>query len=135
MKKSLLTLLFTIFITISGFSQISPNKADDYIKEFFGPNYQRLLQNEPQRILSYKQLLTKRIEFIKEKEQDDEKFVKISTLDLFNNFNSDLKRDLKFSIETFNPLKYAMPFFNLRTSVYRLDGTDWLIKINAQNIK
>ena len=75
------------------------------------------------------------MEFIKEKEQDDEKFVKISTLDLFNNFNSDLKRDLKFSIETFNPLKYAMPFFNLRTSVYRLDGTDWLIKINAQSIK
>lgn len=135
MKKLLLSLILTQFIVFSGHSQITKEKSTAYIKEFFGDKYNVFVNEQPQRIASYLNLLTERIEFKKISNSKGEKYIKISELELFNKFNPNIRRDSSYDISTFNPLKYSMQFFNLKTNIYRLEGTEWVIIVKAQNIK
>lgn len=57
----------------------------------------------------------------------------LSTVMLKNKCNKTLQHDsgLRFSPETFNPLKYFFPFHEKNSAIYRVDGTNYIIRIKG----
>ncbi|MBW3518212.1 hypothetical protein [Flavobacterium sp. NKUCC04_CG] len=102
---------------------------DPRIQEVYRDNM-KLLASDPWRVKALERLLTERIEIIEVAPSADEKDVKLSTMPLFNKYNRNLRRDEAFDINNFNVLKYDLNFFaNFRIS-YRIDNTNYIIKIN-----
>ncbi len=93
---------------------------------------QEVLQNA-QVLKDIKHLLRNRILIYKV--DDDSKHKKcqlLSEVPLFNDFNSGLKRDTIFNLDTFNPLKYKLKFFGKGTYLYRIDNTNYYIQVTSQ---
>lgn len=102
---------------------------DPRIQEVYRDNM-KLLASDPWRVKALERLLAERIEIIEVAPSADEKDVKLSTMPLFNKYNRNLRRDEAFDINNFNVLKYDLNFFaNFRIS-YRIDNTNYIIKIN-----
>ena len=57
----------------------------------------------------------------------------LSEVPLFDDYNKDLKRDKKFDVSNFNPLKYKLDFFANGTYLYRVDNTNYFIQITSQH--
>lgn len=130
MKHLIIALLF--------FSTIYHAKAQDInpkIQEFLGNKTNEIAQNEPYRIAALTDLLDNRIKIVESPIVGEDKYVKVFSLGLMDKYNPDMKRDLVFDINTFNPLKYNMNFFTSETQVYRIDNTNYIIVIEKQNIK
>lgn len=58
----------------------------------------------------------------------------LSTVDLKNKCNSSLIHDVgeNFLPENFNPLKYFFPFYNAKPTIYRVDGTNYVVRIKGK---
>lgn len=80
----------------------------------------------------FTKLLTERIKIIEESYNDNEKYIKISSLTLTNKYNPLISHENFKSINEFNPLIYQMDFFAKTTKVYRIDNTDLIIVIDPQ---
>lgn len=63
-----------------------------------------------------------------------EKYVLLSSLQLLNKYNPELKRDdaKSFNPETFNPLKYNFYYFPKKELIYRVDSTNYIIIVHPQ---
>lgn len=110
--------------------------VDPRIVEVFGDQLEKLVLNDRDRLNGLNLLLEKRIKIIIEPYATTEKYPKLSEFELFNFYNKDLKRDMVFDINSFNVLKYNLSFFsNKEIKYYRVDNTDYLIKILSQNLK
>lgn len=109
---------------------------DPRIIEVFGDQLEKLVLNDKDRLNGLNLLLEKRVKVLIEPYATNEKYVKLSEVALFDLYNKDLKRDEHFDINTFNVLKYNLEFYsNQKQMYYRVDGTDYLIKILPQNLK
>lgn len=125
--------LFLFFLNINqSFSQqINPK-----IQEVFGSKTQEILNNNPEQIKLFTELLENRLKIVElPLSSVEDKYIKLSTMPLLNKYNPSLTRDVVFDINTFNPLKYNLNFFSNKVEVYRIDNTDYVIVINPQSSK
>lgn len=110
--------------------------VDPRIVEVFGDQLEKLVLNDKDRLNGLNLLLEKRVKILIEPYATTEKYPKLSEFPLYDFYNKNLKRDEVFDVNTFNVLKYNLSFFsNREPKYYRVDNTDYLIKILAQNLK
>jgi len=103
------------------------------LKEVFADSYQAYILSNPARLKRYKNLLRNRIEILKlDKKRDQKECPLLSQVALFNFFNENLKRDVAFNKESFNPLKYNFNILNKGNILYRIDNTDYFILIKSK---
>jgi len=111
-------------------------EVDPRLVEVFGDQLEKLVLNDKDRLNGLNLLLEKRVKIIIEPYATFESYPKLSEFSVNNSYNKDLKRDDVFDINTFNVLKYNLSFFsNREIKYYRVDNTDYLIKILSQNLK
>ena len=137
MKKFYLLLIFACFAMGSVYSQTFENASitsvDPRIQEVFADQLQTLVLNVPNRLNDLTDILNNRVKIEDKKIEKDEKFVKLSTVEIFNNYNPNLKRDMSIDENIFNPLKYNLRFHAKYTLIYRIDNTDKIIVIYPQS--
>ncbi|WP_353159615.1 hypothetical protein [Myroides odoratus] len=112
-----------------GTTQEGGTVLDPRIAEVYRDNKQLLSEA---RVNALMQLLNERVEIKEEAFVSGEKHQLLSTVPLFNKFNTDLTRDTTVNINTFNVLKYNMDFFGIRSVSYRVDNTNFVIIIHQQ---
>ncbi|RRJ89432.1 hypothetical protein EG240_11545 [Paenimyroides tangerinum] len=137
-RISLLILLGLLsFRAMSQEGEMNDKKeVDPRLVEVFGDQLEKLVLNDKDRLNGLNLLLEKRVKIIIEPYATFEKYPKLSEFSVNNSYNKDLKRDEVFDINTFNVLKYNLSFFsNREIKYYRVDNTDYLIKILSQNLK
>lgn len=111
-------------------------KERKQLEEVYGDKLNDYVLSKPQRLKDVKNLLRNRIEYKRMPNPQDQKPCPLlSEVPLFNNYVSELKRDLVFNPETFNPLKYQFNFYARGIYLYRVDNTDYFIIINSQHQK
>ena len=133
MKKRIgITVLFcNIFFAVQ-----AQEKIDARIKEVYGEYTNEMVLNDPDLLKALNDLLQNRVKIINATLEPDEKFEKLSQIDLLNKYNPNLTRDLVFDPSNFNVLKYKLNFFsNTLSFVYRIDNTNYLIVIEPQSFK
>jgi hypothetical protein len=135
MKKYLFRLLSVLFFVLINSSVSLAQQIDPKIQEVYGDKMQEVMQNDPERIKSYNDLLNNRLKVLEIPVNEKETYPKLSAMGLLNKYNPNIKRDASFDINTFNPLKYDLNFFSTKTEVYRVDNTDYLIVIQPQTFK
>lgn len=134
--KHLFYSFFTFaLIALANVSDANAQQVNSKIQEVYGDKTQEIVQSDPERIKLLNDLLDNRIKIIEMPVNEKEVYPKLSDMPLLNKYNSQLQRDLVFNPDTFNPLKYSLNFFSLKTEVYRVDNTAFLIVINSQGSK
>ncbi len=103
------------------------------INEVYQNNTKDQVLERPMHLKRIKHLLRNRIRIITIDRIDKQRgYQLMSEVELFNHYNSNLKRDVVFNKETFNPLKYSFEFFAPIPKMYRVDGTNYFIQIKSQ---
>lgn len=108
---------------------------DKRIVEVFGNQLENLVLNDTQRLSDLTDILDNRTEIIEQKNTSNEKYLKLSSVPLFNKYNQNLERDKIFNKNNFNVLKYDLEFYAKSVKVYRIDNTNYLLVIQPQNLK
>lgn len=123
----------------SVFSQSNTNKldlnkseshADKCIQELFGNELAYFKSIDPQRITFFKNVVQNRVSLLKENNTTNDKYPKLSSIVLFDKYNSNIKHEAVFDASTFNVIKYKINFFSNETQVIRIDNTDYLLVIS-----
>ena len=127
--SSVIILVGAILLGFSLRAQDRTTTLDPRIAEVYKDNMKMLSET---RVNSLMQLLNERVEIKEEAFVAGEKHQLLSTVSLFNKYNTTLTRDTTMDITTFNVLKYDMKFFNLGTFSYRMDNTNFVIIIHQQ---
>ena len=128
----LFTALFIVFVNINN---TIAQQVNSKIQEVYGDKTQQIMKNEPERIIALNDLLDNRIKIVVSPVKGEDKYTKLSSVELLNKYNPNLKRDEGFDPNNFNALKYNMNFFNSQALVYRVDNTDYIIVIKPQSVK
>ena len=103
------------------------------IKEVYGDKTDEYVLNRPQRVKDIKNILRNRIQYkLAEPGTTIKECPLLSEVPLFNNYVTNLNRDVDFNPTTFNPLKYKFSFYTRGASIYKVDNTDYYIMINSQ---
>ena len=106
------------------------------LQEVYGDKLNDYVLSKPQRLKDIKHLLRNRIEIkLISNPRDQKKSVLLSEVPLFNYYQQDLTRDVSFSPQNFNPLKYLFNFYSLETHMYRVDNTNYYIIIKSQHLQ
>lgn len=140
MKKIYLLLILACFAMSSAYSQTtlgnnnSASTVDPRIQEVYADQLQTLVFNVPNRLRDLNDILTNRVKIEEMKLEKDEKYPKLSEVELFNKYNPELARDMTINENNFNPLKYSFRFHAKTTLIYRIDNTDKVIVIYPQPV-
>ena len=103
------------------------------INEVYQSNAEEIVYSQENYLKDIKHLLRNRILIYEDANAKTQKKCKLlSEVPLFNTHNENLKRDTKFDLSNFNPLKYQLDFFANGTYVYRIDNTNYFIQITSQ---
>jgi len=127
-----LSLLLASMLVMNAAAQESKSSIEK-IYEVYGSAWDEIVAIDSQRQSVFIDLLENRVEIALVPYEKGEKYTPLSTVPLFNKFNSSIKADETFDPENFNILKYDLPFFSMRNLSYRVDGTDYVIFIKSQN--
>lgn len=124
--------VLTSFSVASSFTLKSQNIVQNNIHEVYGELNDDFFKSNNELYTSFIKLLTDRIKIVEELYDQNEKYVKISSLTLSNKYNSSISHENFKSVSEFNPLRYQMDFFSKLTKVYRIDNTNLIIVIDPQ---
>lgn len=109
------------------------HQVDNFIKEVYGDQAQKLIFSNQNLYGSFKKLILERMEITKKTEIQGKKVPKITAEGMLDTYNSNLKHDATFNINTFNPLKYKLAFFDIQSyRMYEIDNTDYILIIKPQ---
>lgn len=147
MKLKLIYLLPILFVSLGTFGQQKttidyPSNVDAplskvekaMINEVYQSKANQEVFNNIEFLKDIKHLLRNRILIYEENNpKAQKKTTLLSEVPLFNDYNKNLKRDERFNISEFNPLKYKLDFFANGTYLYRVDNTNYFIQITSQH--
>lgn len=147
MKLKLIYLLPILFVSLGTFGQQKttidyPSNVDAplskvekaMINEVYQSKANQEVFNNIEFLKDIKHLLRNRILIYEENNpKAQKKTTLLSEVPLFNDYNKNLKRDERFNISDFNPLKYKLDFFANGTYLYRVDNTNYFIQITSQH--
>ena len=144
MRKLLLSAFFA-FIGITLFSsnhdakncqskvfqekKYSKAKIETFVREVFKDKADELVFNSNSRRLEIITEFLNRFEIVERPEYEGKKFALLSTVAINNKYNSELKRDTYYNENTFNPLKYDFNMASKEFLFYRLDNSNYIIRI------
>lgn len=106
------------------------------LEEVYGDKLQDYVLSKPERLKAIKNILRNRISVVVIANPKNQKETKLlSEVPLFDYYVSNLKRDIPFNKNTFNPLKYNFDFYKKGASMYQVDNTNYFIVIKSQHQK
>lgn len=110
------------------------NSEFNQLKEVYGDGLEKDVLNRPQRLKDIKNILRNRVEIVSIPNTQDQKPCKLlSEVPLFDSYVDNLKRDVFFNKNTFNPLKYVFEFYSRGGAMYKVDNTNYFIIIKSQH--
>ena len=113
----------------------APLTSDELLKirELYKESTEDVILNDKARLKRIKHLLRNRLKIFKLDQKDKQRnYTLLSEVELFNHYNSELKRDIVFDRYGFNPLKYNLNFYPSQNVLYRIDGTNYFVQIMSQ---
>src|ERR1700740_2379126 len=96
------TLLIALVVCMS-YVSATAQEIDPRIKEVYKDKTQELVGNDPDRLKALNDLLQNRIKIETSPNLIGDKYPKLSSVDLLNKYNPDLKKDVVFDPNNFNP--------------------------------
>jgi len=147
MKLKLLPLATLLFFSVFLFGQDSKTIEINYpdnvnaplskneramIDEVYKDQADSKVYNNATFLKDIKHLLRNRILIYKDENPKTQKGMQLSQVPLFDTYNKNLKRDVDFKVDNFNPLKYQLDFFSKGTYVYKVDNTNYFIQVTSQ---
>ena len=153
MKRIFKLLNFVVLFSISllinaqenNLSEVTPITYKDNIKtplnseellmitEVYGDFAQQYVFDKSEKLKSVKNILRNRVKIYEENIKDLIGLNKLSQVALFDVFNNNLKRDIIFNPNTFNPLKYDFNYNSRdKSKRYRVDNTNYVIVVYSQ---
>lgn len=147
MNYKLLLFASLFLLSISVFSQDRsgpinfPDNVDEpltkkektMIDEVYQSKAKKVVFDDEEFLKDIKHLLRNRITIYEDNNPETQKKCKLlSQVPLNTEYNENLKRDVKFDIVNFNPLKYQLDFFSKGTYLYRIDNTNYFILVTSQ---
>lgn len=148
MKKRLLIAVFALIgITFFSSNQYVENyklginqdkkytkaQIETFVREVFKDKADELVLNSKSRRLEIITEFLNRIEISERQEYQGKKIPLLSTIPINNKFNPELKMDSYYNQNTFNPLKYDFSMTSNEVLLYRLDNTNYIIRIFPSN--
>ena len=110
------------------------SKERAFIDEVYGDYANKLVYDNPQRLLLFKDILRNRVVINRYDKKDLSSIQPLSKVGIVKSINPNLQRDNYFDANNFNPLKYAFGFFSRQQyTYYRVDNTQYLITILPQH--
>jgi|TARA_B100000524_G_scaffold24825_1_gene12563 hypothetical protein len=104
------------------------------IKEVYGASLNTEILDRPARVLAIKEILRNRVILREITDPNKQKpCPKLSEIPLFDAFVSNLKRDVVFNPNSFNPLKYDFKYHKPGFQLIRVDNTNYFIIIKPQH--
>lgn len=133
MKKKILFLLCSCVAMSYQVQAQNPSAAvNPKIAAIYGTHLNAIIAQDPQRLEVLNQLLNERIVIM---DQDSvsakQKFPALLSQPLFNKYVPDLTADAVYNPNTFNPLKYDLPFFTYGDAGYWINGTNKVLLIRG----
>lgn len=133
------SLVYTAFCFFSIFVSAQSNELigipeeniQAYIQEVYQEGDIPFNVSSPNRYRQLNTLLSERV-FFMESEAVIAKALNVNDVELFNKYNATIQRDTQFNLETFNPLKYDLPFWTVSNSLYRLGNSSYYLVIKGQ---
>jgi hypothetical protein len=108
----------------------------EQLKAVYGNELHNQVLSKPHRLKAIKNILRNRVEILEFPNPNDQKnCTLLSDISLFNYYVPELKRDIVFNVNTFNPLKYNFEFYSRGAHMYRVDNTNYFILIKSQHQK
>ncbi|MFK7749562.1 MAG: hypothetical protein AB8B65_14295 [Kordia sp.] len=107
------------------------HQVDNFIKEVYGDQAQKLIFSNKQRYQTLRKLIVERMKIVKQPKIRGKESPNITAEGMLTTYNKNLKHD-GFNKATFNPLKYNIQFFDIATRAYRIDNTEYLLIIQPQ---
>ncbi|WP_121667753.1 hypothetical protein [Mesonia aquimarina] len=115
---------------------LDSTKIDNYVEEAYGDKAQELIYDHPIRLKTIRDILLNRVLIVETSFEIPSTYKKLSSIEVLP-YNKNLQRN-KFNIETFNPLKYKIDFYNKKENQYiHIDGTQFYMiieKFEAENL-
>ena len=104
------------------------------LKEVYGAALKTEILDRPARVLTIKEILRNRVILREITDPNKQKpCPKLSEIPLFDAFVSNLKRDVVFNPNSFNPLKYDFKYHKPGFQLIRVDNTNYFIIIKPQH--
>ena len=99
-----------------------------FIKSAYGDEtFKKIISNKALE-KNIKDILRNRVQILKKKFISSENIPKLSSV-------SNLKVSIVFNQKKFNPLLYDIDFESLKSQIYRVDGTDFIINIIPKKLR
>ena len=106
------------------------------LEEVYGDKLHEHVLSKPERLKAIKNIFRNRISVVEIANPNNQKETKLlSEVPLFDYYVSNLKRDVTFNKNNFNPFKYNFDFYSRGTSMYQVDNTNYFIVIKSQHQK
>lgn len=89
------------------------------------------VSNNPTLVTALGKVMTDRIEYRAVEQDQTEKYTMLSTMPLLSKANPTIQGAdfANFNLEAFNPLVYNLDFFSDKTSIYRIDNTNYIMVV------
>ena len=105
-------------------------KTEQFIREVFADEADNILKDKQSKRYVMIAGFLQRVEISNLPEYHKKKIKLLSTVGIVTDYNPNLKMDLIFNPDAFNPLKYNFAMSSKKPQVYRFDNTDYIIVIN-----
>lgn len=144
MKKLLLTAMFAL-IGITFFSsnqnvknpelgiflenKYTKSQIEAFVREVFKDKADELVLNSNSRRLEIITDFLNRVEIYENANLGSKKIELLSSIPINRKYNPDLKLDTYYNQNTFNPLKYDFNMSSNKILIYRIDNTNYIIRI------
>lgn len=144
MKKLLLTAVFAIIgiaffssnlyvknekIRINQENKFTKTQIENFVREVFKEKADELVLNSNSRRLEIITEFLNRVEITERTDLSDKKIKLLSTVPINTKYNPNLKLDTYYNQDTFNPLKYDFSMSSNEVLIYRIDNTNYIIRI------
>lgn len=114
-------------------SSYSKEQIENFIREVYASSAESLFFKPNTTRLKLTTDFLQRVHLLKEAKYKTSKLPLLSSFALITDYNPNLKREVVFDPNTFNPLKYDFDMFSKSRSIIVVDHTDYVIIIEPRN--
>lgn len=110
-------------------NKYTKSQIEAFVREVFKDKADELVLNSNSRRLEIITEFLNRVEIYENANLGSKKIELLSSIPIIRKYNPDLKLDTYYNQSTFNPLKYDFNMSSNEILIYRIDNTNYIIRI------
>lgn len=110
-------------------NKYTKSQIEAFVREVFKDKADELVLNSNSRRLEIITDFLNRVEIYENANLGSKKIELLSSIPINRKYNPDLKLDTYYNQNTFNPLKYDFNMSSNKILIYRIDNTNYIIRI------